>query len=261
MGASQAREFSLFPAVTASQAMEFSLFPPLEALQAAEFQIARQRRLDSPPNPVFFECVSMFLQWFPSKHGTLHFCRHKTGRKHHVRQCFQFPYLPNRWKYRYLQCFLQFFHVPMPVANSNIYIRNPSKTLFLTVFFQNIAFDSVFVMFPVKHTVIYTFFAITSVQNTCFCSVFNALASKNPAKYCYVQCFFSFLAVFPLPGKLPKWPKIPFQYPLALRHRKILEKCRKHHLILVSVRNRFCPPPAKADIATAILTNVIEHLV
>ena len=89
VGASQAREFSLFPAVTASQAMEFSLFPPLEALQAAEFQIARQRRLDSPPNPVFFECVSMFLQWFSSKHGTLHFCRHKTGRKHHVRQCFQ----------------------------------------------------------------------------------------------------------------------------------------------------------------------------
>ena len=130
---SQAREFSLFPAVTASQAMEFSLFPPLEALQAAEFQIARQRRLDSPPNPVFFECVSMFMQWFPSKHGTSHFCRHKTGRKHHVRQCFQFPYLPNRC---YLQCFLQFFHVPMPVANSNIYIRNPSKTLFLTVFFQ-----------------------------------------------------------------------------------------------------------------------------
>ena len=136
VGAPQAREFSLFPPVTASQAMEFSLFPPFEALQAAEFQIARQRRLDSPPNPVFFECVSMFLQWFPSKHGTLHFCRHKTGRKHHVRQCFQFPYLPNRWKYRYLQCFLQFFHVPMPVANSNIYIRNPSKTLFLTVFFQ-----------------------------------------------------------------------------------------------------------------------------
>ena len=61
----------------------------MDALQAAEFQIARQRRLDSPPNPVFFECVSMFLQWFPSKHGTLHFCRHKTGRKHHVRQCFQ----------------------------------------------------------------------------------------------------------------------------------------------------------------------------
>ena len=85
VGASQAREFSLFLPVGTSQAMEFSLFPPLEALQAAEVQRARQRRLDSPPNPVFFECVSMFLQWFPSKHGTLHFCRHKTGRKHHVR--------------------------------------------------------------------------------------------------------------------------------------------------------------------------------
>ena len=115
-------------------------------------------------------------------------------------------------------------------------------------------------MFPVKHTVIYTFFAITSVQNTCFCSVFNALASKNPAKSCYAQCFFHFWPFFHC-RKATKWPKIPFQYPLALRHPKILEKCRKHHRILVSVRNRFWAPPAKADIATAILTNVIEHLV
>ena len=68
---------------------------------------------------------------------------------------------------------------------------------------------------------------------------------------------------FSLAGKLPKWPKIPFQYPLALRYPKILEKSRKHHQGLVSVRNRLWPPspPAKADIATAILTNVIEHLV
>ena len=60
---------------------------------------------------------------------------------------------------------------------------NPPKTLL---------FDSVRGMLPVKHTVIYTFFAITSVQNTCFCSVFNALASKNPAKSCYVQHFWPF---------------------------------------------------------------------
>ena len=80
---------------------------------------------------------------------------------------------------------------------------------------------------------------------------------QNLAMY---NVFFIF-GRFSIAGKLPKWPKIPFQYPLALRHPKILEKCRKHHRILVSVRNRFCPPPAKADIATAILTNVIEHLV
>ena len=76
----------------------------------------------------------------------------------------------------------------------------------------------------------------------------------------YNVCFFIF-GRFSIAGKLPKWPKIPFQYPLALRHPKILEKWRKHHRILVSVRNRFWSPPAKADIATAILTNVIEHLV
>ena len=80
---------------------------------------------------------------------------------------------------------------------------------------------------------------------------------QNLAMY---NVFFIF-GRFSIAGKLPKWPKIPFQYPLALRHPKILEKCRKHHRILVSVRNRFWPPPAKADIATAILTNVIEHLV
>ena len=80
---------------------------------------------------------------------------------------------------------------------------------------------------------------------------------QNLAMY---NVFFIFGRVS-IAGKLPKWPKIPFQYPLALRHPKILKKCRKHHRILVSVRNRFWPPPAKADIATAILTNVIEHLV
>ena len=267
--------------------MEFSLFPPLEALQAAEFQIARHRRLDSPPNPVFFECVSMFLQWFPSKHGTSHFCRHKTGRKHHVRQCFQFPYLPNRWKYRYLQCFLQFFHVPMPVANSNIYIYkksfqnivfdsvfpmfpvkqtviytvfaikavNPSKTLLLT------SFDSVFVLFPVKHTVIYTFFVITSVQNTCFCSVFNALASKNPAKFCYVQCFFSFLAVFRLPESYQNDPKFHFNTLLRSDTQTSSKNVENTTVFWSRCETVFGPPPAKADVATAILTNVIEHLV
>ena len=80
---------------------------------------------------------------------------------------------------------------------------------------------------------------------------------QNLAMY---NVFFIF-GRFSIAGKLPKWPKIPFQYPLALRHPKILEKCRKHHRILVSVRNRFWAPPAEADIATAILTNVIEHLV
>ena len=126
-------------------------------------------------------------------------------------------------------------------------------------------------MFPVKHTVIYTFFVITSVQNTCFCSVFNALASKNPAKSCYVQCFFHFWPFFHC-RKATKMTQNSISIPSCAQTPKNPRKCRKHHRILVSVRNRFwglvsvrnrfwAPPPAKADIATAILTNVIEHLV
>ena len=59
-----------------------------------------------------------------------------------------------------------------------------------------------------------------------------------------IYSVFCTLVRFSIAGSLRKWPKIPFQYPLKLRHPKIVEKSRKHHLILVSVRNRFCPPPS-----------------
>ena len=47
----------------------------------------------------------------------------------------------------------------MPLANSNIYTKNPSETLFFSVFLL--------------------FFRQQQVQNTGFCSVFNALAVRN----------------------------------------------------------------------------------
>ena len=115
-------------------------------------------------------------------------------------------------------------------------------------------------MLPVKHTVIYTFFAITSVQNTCFCSVFNALASKNTAKSCYVPCFFSFLAVFPLPESYQNDSKFHF-IPSCAQTPKNPRKMSKTPPNSGLGAKPFLPPPAKADIATAILTNVIEHLV
>ena len=126
-------------------------------------------------------------------------------------------------------------------------------------------------MFPVKHTVIYTFFAITSVQNTCFCSVFNALASKNPAKSCYVQCFFHFWPFFHCRKatkmtqnsiSIPSWAQTP------KNPRKMLKTPPNSGLGAkpflgsgLGAKPFLAPPPAKADIATAILTNVIEHLV
>ena len=107
---------------------------------------------------------------------------------------------------------------------------------------QKHCFFNVFTFCSVKNTVSYTFFGIKSVQNIGFCSVFNALAAKNHSKYRYLQC--DFICVrFSTAGSLPKWPKIPFQYPLKLRHPKIVEKTRKHHQYQVSVRNRFWAPP------------------
>ena len=125
-------------------------------------------------------------------------------------------------------------------------------------------------MFPVKHTVIYTFFAITSVQNTCFCSVFNALASKNPAKSCYVQCFFHFWPFFHC-RKATKMTQNSISIPSCAQTPKNPRKMSKTppysglgakpFLGSGLGAKPFLPPPAKADIATAILTNVIEHLV
>ena len=118
-------------------------------------------------------------------------------------------------------------------------------------------------MFPVKHTVIYTFFAITSVQNTCFCfcSVFNALASKNPAKSCYVQCFFHFWLFFHC-RKATKMTQNSISIPSCAQTPKNPRKMSETPPYSgLGAKPFLPPPPAKADIATAILTNVIEHLV
>ena len=115
-------------------------------------------------------------------------------------------------------------------------------------------------MFPVKHTVIYTFFAITSVQNTCFCSVFNALASQNPAKSCYVQCFFHFWPFFHC-RKATKMTQNSISIPSCAQTPKNPRNMSKTPPYSGLGAKPFLAPPAKADIATAILTNVIEHLV
>ena len=155
-------------------------------------------------------------------------------------------------------CFWQCFSNVSSQTDGNLHVfcHKGSKS------FQNIAFDSVFVMFPVKHTVIYTFFAITSVQNICFCSVFNALASKNPAKSCYVQCFFHFWPFFHC-RKATKMTQNSISIPSCAQTPKNPRKMSKTPPYSgLGAKPVLAPPsPAKADIATAILTNVIEHLV
>ena len=79
--------------------------------------------------------------------------------------------------------------------------------------------------------------------------------------------FFSFLAVFPLPESYQNDPKFHFNTLL----RSDTQKSSKNVENTTVFWSRYSglgakpflgpPPPAKADIATAILTNVIEHLV
>ena len=136
--------------------MEFSLFPPLEALQAAEFQIARQRRLDSLPNPCSLNVFPCFCNGFLQSTVLYTFVAIKPVENimfDNASNSLISPTVENT--------LFTVFSSIFPCANAgsqlqHIYIYKKS--------FQNIVFDSVFPMFPVKQTVIYTFFAIKAVN-------------------------------------------------------------------------------------------------
>ena len=154
VGAPQAREFSLFPPRGGfpklgnfhfsppwqlPKAMEFSLFPPLEALQAAEFQIARQRRLDSPQIPCSLNVFPCFWNGFLQSTVLYTFVAIKPVENimfDNASNSLISPTVENTaiysvfFNFSMCQC-----RYPTPTY-IYIYIRNPSKTLFLTVFFQ-----------------------------------------------------------------------------------------------------------------------------
>ena len=84
--------------------------------------------------------------------------------------------------------------------------------------------------------------------------------------------FFSFLAVFPLPESYQNDPKFHFNTLLGSDTQKssknventteFWSRCETVFGVWSRCETVFGPPPpAKADIATAILTNVSEHLV
>ena len=72
---------------------------------------------------------------------------------------------------------------------------------------------------------------------------------------------FSFLAVFPLPESYQNDPKFHFNTLLRSDTQKSSKNVENTTVFWSRCETVFGPPPAKADIATAILTNVIEHLV
>ena len=75
--------------------------------------------------------------------------------------------------------------------------------------------------------------------------------------------FFSFLAVFPLPESYQNDPKFHFNTLLRSDTQKSSKNVENTTVFWSRCETVFGPPlpPAKADIATAILTNIIEHLV
>ena len=146
----------------------------------------------------FLQC---FYNVFRRKHRNLYVFRHKVGPKHWFLQCLQwhqknlqFPDLPKPRKTPLFTLFSSIF----PCANAAGQLKHINEKSL-----KDIPFFSVFTFFSVKNAVIYMFFGIKSVQNTGFCSVFKALASKNHSTYRYLQCFFIFVR-FSIAGSLPK---------------------------------------------------------
>ena len=116
-------------------------------------------------------------------------------------------------------------------------------------------------MFPVKHTVIYTFFAITSVQNTCFLQCFQCSGIQKHCKILLCTMFFSFLAFFFHCRKATKMTQNSISIPSCAQTPKNPRKMSKTPPYSGLGAKPFLPPQLKLNIATAILTNVIEHLV
>ena len=90
---------------------------------------------------------------------------------------------------------------------------------------------------------------------------FQCSSIQKPCKILLCTIFFSFLAVFPLPESYQNDPKFHFNTLLRSDTQKSSKNVENTTVFWSRCETVFATPPAKADIATAILTNVIEHLV
>ena len=95
-----------------------------------------------------------------------------------------------------------------------------------------------------------------------FLQCFQCSGIQKPCKILLCTMFFIF-GRFSIAGKLPKWPKNSiFNTLLRSDTQKSSKNVENTTVFWSRCETVFGPPsPAKADIATAILTNVIEHLV
>ena len=117
-------------------------------------------------------------------------------------------------------------------------------------------------MFPVKHYGNLHVFCYNVSPKHLFLQCFQCSGIQKPCKILLCTMFFSFLAVFPLPESYQNDPKFHFNTLLRSDTQKSSKNVENTTVFWSRCETVFGPPPpAKADIASAILTNVIEHLV
>ena len=136
------------------------------------------------------------------------------------------------------------------LANSNIYTKIRQKHCFFQCFYH---------VFRRKHRNLRGFRFKVGPKH--WFLQFSMLWHPKTIQNIAIYSVFSFLSVFPLLEADKNDPKFRFNTLLS----SDTQKSSKKHANTTNTRSRceivFGPPPAKADIATAILTNVIKHLV
>ena len=133
--------------------------------------------------PRFLKCVCMFLQRFPSKHGNLHICRHKTVPKR-IFTMFPSPLSPQTLEKAAI--YTVFFNFSM-LANSNIYTKNLQKYCFFPVCLH---------FFRQKHRNLHVFRLKVGPKHW-FLQCFQCSGIQKPFKISLFTVLFRFCPFFP----------------------------------------------------------------
>ena len=144
-----------------------------------------------------------------------------------------------------IPCLPKPLKTPLFTLCSSIFPCWPTQTHIQKILQKHCFFFSVFTCFSVKNTVIV--FRHKVGPKHWFLRCFQCSGIQKPFKISLVTVFFHLCPFFHCrkPIKMTQ----NSIYPLKLRHPKIVEKTRKHHQYLVSVRNpglgakSFLPPP------------------
>ena len=199
---------------------------------------------------------------FRRKHRNLRVFRHKVGPKQWFLQCFQGSGIKKAFNSLISQTlentaiYTVFFNFSMCQC------RWPTQT-YIQKIVQKHCFFSVFLHFFRQKRRNLHVFRLKVGPKHCFLQCFQCSGIQKPFKISLFTVFvFSFLSVFPLPEADQNDPKFRFNTLLSSDTQKSSQKNTQTPPIPgLGVKSFLAPPPAKADIATAILTNVIKHLV